>query len=260
MSSINDARGKPRQYKGLSLHPVKIKEVQEFYWAVECLALEKSASTNLKVLRMSYLDFLITLMMEYEDLKFELNFTPNDLKMKFSLLCELVFKVENIEFRQTEFNTFELIFDNTITINGQEFDEIKKIIAEQNAIDLTDKFVNPEVRKKMKETREFIRKQNQGKSAPLDQQIIAYHCASGLSYDAIDELTIYQFNKGLARFNHMIHAQYVNQGIYAGTISMEKNKSAPSWLDLIKDVDIDDQLKINSDTFINGLGEKGLVN
>ena len=139
MSSINDARGKPRQYKGLNLHPVKIKEVQEFYWAVECVALEKSASTNLKVLRMSYLDFLITLMMQYEDLKFELNFTPNDLKMKFSLLCELVFKVENIEFRQTEFNTFELIFDNTITINGQEFDEIKKIIAEQNGMDLTDK-------------------------------------------------------------------------------------------------------------------------
>lgn len=260
MDNIFDARGKPRVYKGLELHPIKVKDILEFYWAVESLALSKSSSTNLKVLRMSYLDFLITLMMEYEDLQFEMGMSSYELKSKFSLLCHLVFKLENIEFKQIEDGTFILIFNEDIIINAQEFDDIKKIIADQNNIDLTDKFMNDQVRKKMKETREFINKQNQSTSAGLDQQIIAYHCASRLSYEEIDELTIYQFQKGLARFSHMIECGYVNQGIYNGTIKLEKTKNPPNWLDLLKDAEIDSQFKINSDKFISSLGEKGLVN
>lgn len=259
MVNLSDARGKPRFYKGLYLHPIKIKDVEEFYWSVECLLYPKSSSKNLKVLRMTYLDFLINLMLG-ENLDFNIGITTEELKMKFGLLLNLVFKTSNIEYRENELGIFELIFDNDIKINGQEFEEIKKIIGSQNGVDTEDKFMNDQVRKKMNETREFLNKQNSDRVAQMDQQIIAYHCVSKLSYEEIDELTIYQFQKGLSRFNHMIECENVNIGIYTGSINLEKNKKAPHWLDLIKYSDSDSQLKIDSNEFIGDLSNKGLVN
>jgi len=40
---------------------------------------------------------------------------------------------------------------------------------------------------------------NRNKSATLEERIIAYHCVSGMKYEDIEQLTIYQFNKGLER-------------------------------------------------------------
>lgn len=257
MVNLADARGKPRYYKGLELHPIKMKDIQDFYWAVECLSFAKSSSDNLKVLRMTYLEFLINLMLDI-DLNFETGIGSEELKHKFSLLCTLVFKSEEIKFKRNELGVYDLVINSEITINGQDFEDIKLIIGEQNGIELVDKFMAKDVRKKMAETREFLHKQNSQKMAQLDQQIIAYHCVSRLKYEEIDELTIYQFQKGLSRFNHMMECSHINNGIYSGTITLKKTESAPNWLDLIKESDSDSQMKINSDNFIASLDKKGL--
>lgn len=48
------AFGKPLNYKGLNVYPVKMKDVDEFYDAVQCLLLPKNDFQQPEIIRMSY--------------------------------------------------------------------------------------------------------------------------------------------------------------------------------------------------------------
>jgi len=84
------AFGKPLNYKGLNIYPVKMKDVDEFYDAVQCLLLPKNDFQQPEIIRMSYLLFLISVSQ---------NDGGHEIVEKLISLYRLVFKPRIFKFR-----------------------------------------------------------------------------------------------------------------------------------------------------------------
>ncbi len=183
MDNLNDVFGRPTEYKEIKIYPVKIINILDFYKNIDCLVINKNKVPDIEIIKMSYLYFLYIL--SHHD--------PEILEMLFRIL-DMVLKDQEY---QLGFVSEQLILKvNDITINDNEFDNIKNIILKQNLLTV-DNTLDSELQKKYKEAEEFLAKKN--KSATLEERIIAYHCVSGMRYEDIEQLTIYQFNKGLER-------------------------------------------------------------
>lgn len=238
--TVSDVFGKPRKYKGLDLHPIKMRDCEEFYDVVQCLMLPKNATQDINILRMSYLQFLMLISTN------ELTFLID----KLIRLLELVLKTDDFRFHLNDKNKFEIIIKNEIVIRERDFDKIKTMISEQNLVDIDDDFIHPEVKKQIEDAKEFLHKHG-NQTAGIDQQIIAYHCMSKLPYFEIAELTIYQFQKGLTRFDHILGAEAILNARYSGFVEFKENTTLPHWLGHIEDVHKDDGIKLNAKQFID---------
>lgn len=181
--NLNNVFGKPTEYKSIKIYPIKINNMLEFYENVNCLTINKNKIPDVEVIKMSYLLFLITLSQKepeiLEMLYRTLNMVLKDQKY------ELGFQNEKLKLKV-----------NDIIISDFDFDNIKNIILKQNLLNI-EQILDPELEKRLKEAEEFMSSRN--KSATLEERIIAYHCVSGMKYEDIEQLTIYQFNKGLER-------------------------------------------------------------
>lgn len=238
MISVNDVFGKPRNYKGLLIYPIKMRDCDVFYDAVQCLMLSKNSIQDVNYLKMSYLHFLI-LVASTELESFQ---------VKLVTLLELVLQTSNFRINVNEKQKYEIIVDDEHIIRERDFDKIKTIISEQNSVDLDDEFINPEVKAKIDEARDFLSKRG-NRTASLDQQIVSYHCIGKIPYHEIEELTIYQFQEGLSRFDHILGAEAIMNARYSGMVEFKDESKLPHWLGHIEKVNKNDTLTLDADKF-----------
>lgn len=249
MINLTDVWGKPRVYKNISIHPVRMRDIESFYEYVQCLLIPKSSIHDAQIIKMSYLSFILMVSsMEGNQILLE----------KLIGLLKLILKTENIQFEFKENGRVYIIVDDENKLNERDFDKIKTIISEQNLIDLDDEYVNPEVKKAIDDARAFMAKKG-NKSASLDQQIIAYHCKVGLEYDKIADLTIYQFNKGLARFDLISSAEAILAARYSGMVEFKDESKIPHWLGHIDDRGKNEDVIIAASDFEKKTNELGLT-
>ena len=250
MINTTDVFGKPRQYRGMSVYPIKMKDCDKFYDAVQCLMLPKNSSQDVELLKMSYLKFLIIVA----------NTELKHFQDKLITLLELILHTDNFKITLNDKEKIEIIVDDEHVIRERDFDKIKTIISEQNLVDLDDEFINPEVRAKINEAREFLSKRG-NKAAGFDQQIVAYHCISGIPYREIEELTIYQFQKGLARFDHILGAEAILNARYSGMVEFKDESKIPHWMGHIEDSTKNEEVILDANKFKNKASkELGMVN
>jgi len=242
------AFGKPITYKGLSIYPVKMKDADEFYEAVQCLLLPKNDFQQPEIVRMSYLLFLLT-MAQNED--------GYILLEKLIALYRLVFKTEDIQISINE-KGMVLITVNGISLHERDFDKIKTLISEQNLIDLEDEFIDPDTKKAIQEARAFMTKRKT-KQADLEQQIIAYHCKSGLPYHEIEQLTLYQFHKGLIRMDYMVSSDAILNARYSGMVEFKNEHELPHWLSHIEEPKKNEDVIITKSAFDQQMKKLGLA-
>jgi len=240
MINVSDVFGRPRNYKGLLIHPIKMKDCDVFYDAVQCLMLSKNSLQDVRFLKMSYLHFLL----------FVASSELVSFQVKLVSLLELILQTSNFRINVNEKQKYEIIVDDEYIIRERDFDKIKTIISEQNLVDLDDEFINPEVKAKINEAREFLSKRG-NRSASLDQQIVSYHCIGKIPYHEIEELTIYQFQKGLARFDHILGAEAIMNARYSGMVEFKDESKLPHWLGHIDDSKKDDGSTIDAEKFKN---------
>jgi hypothetical protein len=186
ISLLRDIWGQPSEFKDLKIYPVKLIDSDFFYENVGVLLINKNKIPDKNIIKMSNLAFLYGLCTSFDDI----------IKVLTNLF-KLVLKVENVEFNANENNVF-LQTDERI-ISEQDFDEIRKIILRQNMVPLDETMLDAELEQRLKEAEEFLAKR-QGVAPTLEDKIVAYHCLSGMDYEKIKKLTIYQFNKGIERF------------------------------------------------------------
>lgn len=215
--------GLPIQYKGINIHPVKIIDCQEFYDSVRCLLVPKNKMQDIEIIKMSYLKFILVLSVQGHPYMMEY----------LQSLMKITLKADNITFAENDKGKLILNVDNKYQITESDFDKIKKVITEQNLIQIDEQILDPELEQKIKEAKEFLQKRN-GKMADLEQQIVAYHCAFKMPYEEIGKLTIYQFHKGIERMNLIKTSDALQGAMYSGMISIKDDSSLPNWLSYIE--------------------------
>jgi len=241
------AFGKPTPYKGLHLHPIRMKDADEFYDCVQCLLLPKNDFQEPEVIRMSYFMFLLALSQ---------NKDGNDLIVKLLALYRLIFKTENIQLTVNEKGMAFIIVDG-ISLHERDFDKIKTIISEQNLIDLDDEFIDPDTKKAIQDARAFMAKRKT-RQADIEQQIVAYHCKSGLPYHEIQNLTLYQFHKGLVRMDYMISSDAILNARYSGMVEFKNEQDLPHWLGHIEEPKKNEDVIMTKTTFDKQMKQLGL--
>ncbi|MFF3149202.1 hypothetical protein ACFVRU_47735, partial [Streptomyces sp. NPDC057927] len=140
--------GDPIYFKTLPIYPVRMRNIQHFYNCTACLMLDKvkNQSKEIEIIKMNYLTFMLFIAKQdgYEYL-FE----------GFIDMLKMVFNVDDIAIGINETERGYTLTINDVTISGIDFDKIRKIIAEQNLLDIDDTLRSAEVEKKIMETREY---------------------------------------------------------------------------------------------------------
>lgn len=230
MNNLDNVFGKPAKYKNIKIYPVKIKDSIYFNNNIGCLTINKNKIQDVNIIKMSYLMFLY-----YAGYQM-----PELINMLHSILT-MVFKDQKYDIKFDNETLFIEI--NNVKINEYEFDIIKNIICKQNLILLNDKILDPDLEARLKEAEDFLLKKD--KSATLEERIIAYHCVTGLSYDEIKNLTIYQFNKGLERMQLIKNFEvYTYPLLKSGSGDQIQN-----WLSHIEDRNIYDHVLMKQSEF-----------
>lgn len=234
----------------LAIYPTRMKDIVKFYDAVQCLLIPKNTFQNPQIIRMSYLAFLLEVSRLEENLP---------IFHKLTSLMQIVCRTENVKYGQDEKGKYYILIDDKSIIKESDFDKVKKIIGEQNLVEVENRSTGSELDKAKAEAREFLNKRNQ-KMADLEQQIVAYKCVSKVSYSEIKEMTIYQFRKELLTHDLIKSADLLQNAQYSGMVSFKDGTKIPHWLDALPDnSNSDDDVLMEKGKMDKLLADKGLV-
>jgi len=225
--------GFPEEYKGLKIYPVKLKDSQRFLKSIGCLILNKNQTPDPEIIKMSYLKFLVFVIANFDQ---EFWYLLND-------VLQISLQAEKIDIQITTEGKVFLLIENK-KISEQDFENIRKIILKQNLIPIQE-ILDPQLEKRIQEAREFLRrKQN---PATFEERIIAYHCKTGMLYEDIANLTLYQFEKGLERMNLISEYEICKTAEMSGFVKFKGE--IPHWLSHIKECGIFEDVSMTKEDF-----------
>lgn len=193
----------PVPYKSLTLFPVQMDLYYYFHLMVECLLLPHKTSGDVKAISMSYLKYICYLGTDKKELQY-LMFLGE------LLLIVLRKDKKYIDKSGHEKPTVEILVDKgKLLIEGEEFDgkdfdKIRTIILEQNAIDPPDESLGSDIIKAMKEIEEFKLKQSKIKMCSFEDQINIVVAKSSYRRDEIMQMSIRSFSRLLARIDKIM--------------------------------------------------------
>lgn len=214
----------PVPYKGLMLYPVLLKNYIELNLLSSCLMLEKNSIPDAKIISMTYLEYL---------------FYINDEKTNMvTLLDALLRLVLNKKDQPYEINYLEhgdadgrpVFTIGNVKYNSDDFDEIKKIIAEQNLLELPDETIQKTVRDNIEEARRYKEKLRGTKIASFEDQIVALAIYTGWDLDTIYSMTVRKFIKAIRRSNHILHQKIYLQASMSGMVEFKDKSVLQGWL------------------------------
>lgn len=204
----NDIWGYPQEYKGISIYPLKIKDIKQtktFYRLFTC---PKSYIADRDILRMSYLKFLLYVVQGGIDSTTE----KINLQAEIESFLKYVFRIDGSEVdivffhkerpeNEDIYEKYDLFIgiskvsgEEKIVLNEQDFDNIREIVLEQNgtSIEYIESY-NPKLEKDI----EFLN----GDSPPLDfaEEIFSFCSLTKLSEIEAGEKTLFQFSNRIQR-------------------------------------------------------------
>ncbi len=237
----------PIPYKGLLFYPIKMKDFYLFSALVSCLMLEKNSistdpSIAVKLIGMSYLEYL-----------FYASDDENQLKLYLDGLLRLVLgkrDEEEFEIKYVDIGSDGkpvIIIDNKI-YNSSDFDEIKKLIAEQNMIELPNTMIQKKIRDEFEEARKFKERLNKSKVASLEEQIIALSLYAGWSISDMGDMTIRKFSLAIHRANHMIMSNIYLTAAMTGFVQFKNKDVLKGWLSDITKEDKYEDVKVDPES------------
>jgi hypothetical protein len=188
----------PVPYKSMFVYPVKIKDYYEFLEGVTCLSIDKD-QMGPDISAMSYLDFLLSLYISDE--------YGESIRSKFNSICKLCFHLEPGDFYFDVDDNDHLIFCvGEDAFKKREFDELRKIILNQNFPDYDDTYIDPELAKALEDEWE-LRSRKSGRPS-FGDQINAMCVLTGFTFDYIYSMPIRRFflvlGKAIAKMEYQM--------------------------------------------------------
>ena len=165
---------KPVPYKlsdttHVDITPVSVYDSEVFLSSCDILQIDKNALNSVEIIQMSYLDFLLKVMLPTDKSGLLLD--------KLSNIFRLCLGMKTWKLKVKEKQKLSIVApDDSFEITGKQFDDIKRIILYQNVPHYDDTYIDPDLKKMMDEV---DRLKSQGISAPnLERRmaIITAHC------------------------------------------------------------------------------------
>lgn len=183
----------PVPFKSLKIYPVQMDLYFYFQVFSQCLLEPHKTSGDIKAISMSYLRYLCYLGTDKQ---------RPEILVFLSELISIVFKIPKFVKNDKGEKTYniDINLDEAIirvgeeTINEKEFDTFRKIVLEQNALELPDETLNPELVKAYKELEQFKQKQSNVKMCDIEGQIDIVIAQTSYRKDEILKMTIRTFS------------------------------------------------------------------
>nr|DAD75842.1 MAG TPA: hypothetical protein [Siphoviridae sp. ct37J14] len=175
---------KPVPYKlsdktHVDITPISVYDSEVFLSSCDILQIDKNALNSVEIIQMSYLDFLLKVMLPTDKSGLLLD--------KLSNIFRLCLGMKTWKLKVKEKQKLSIVAtDDSFEITGKQFDDIKRIILYQNVPHYDDTYIDPDLKKMMGEV---DRLKSQGISTPnLERRmaIITAHCG-------IDKKTLMQY-------------------------------------------------------------------
>lgn len=165
---------KPVPYKlsdttHIDITPISVYDSEVFLSSCDILQIDKNALNSVEIIQMSYLDFLLKVMLPTDKSGLLLD--------KLSNIFRLCLGMKTWKLKVKEKQKLSIVApDDSFEITGKQFDDIKRIILYQNVPHYDDTYIDPDLKKMMDEV---DRLKSQGISTPnLERRmaIITAHC------------------------------------------------------------------------------------
>ncbi|WGT37985.1 hypothetical protein QH639_19475 [Lysinibacillus sp. 1 U-2021] len=246
---LDNVWGDPKYVSGVSIYPVLMKDIVEFYDASSCLLIPKNSMSDARLIKMTYLAFLIGV---------SLSEGNEHLYEKLIKLLQLVTRCEKIKITVNEKDKFIVNINEKYEMHERDFDKLREIISMQNLIETKNDSLGSDFDKAKDKAKSDLARRN-SKMADLEQQIIAYKCVQKTTYEEIKNMTIYQFRKEIERIDLIKSADVLQSAQYSGMVSFKEGATVPHWLDYIKERNSDDDLILSKEQLDHISSKNGLV-
>lgn len=233
----------PVPYKDLLIYPATMRDYIQLHFYADCLLLDKNSYPDVNIISMTYLGFLYYISTQH----------GNEELTKLNGLFHLCFKVpmddENggIKYYTRGGNPYFLV--NGIEYDSDDFENIRKIICDQNCIEMLDENIQKEVRDEMDKAKEQRRKQNQNKICSLEDQMICALISTNLKMEDIYDLTVRKFSKILQRVDHKLHYQIYKTASMSGFVEFKDKSMLKGWMSDLEENDKYSDVKVDRDEF-----------
>jgi len=228
----------PVPYKELNIYPVRVRDYGRMNLLSQSLTLDKNSIPDAKIISMTYLEYL------YQTVKEDK--TPY--LFFFDLLLGMVLR-EDKSFAKTEDSVKRYRYDEkgkpffeikNKRYDSSDFEEIRKIICEQNLIDIPDEEIQKEVRDALDDAKSYKAKISGTKSGSFEDYIISIAVSTGWKYEEIYEMTVRKFIKSIRRMDNLIHYKIYLASSMSGMVEFKDKSFIKHWLTDLEEGQYDD--------------------
>lgn len=215
-SSIDE----PVPYKGLLIYPILVKQYYDFSVSYDVLCIEKNKIPDVKVIQMNYLDFLCErLMSDTTEIKDGYTVGNYYIEKLYLVLC-VCFRLDQRQINIIRDDKHWNLVINGVTINSQEFDDIRRIIMYQNIYDYFDEYIDPDFKKAVDE---FYEIKNRGlKNPDLELKISAITAMSGITKKDILLMTYRELENVFHSCLDKMEYQMMHTAELSGNVKFDK--------------------------------------
>lgn len=256
LSKMENVFRKPRKYKNMLIYPIRLTDYDEFESNISCLLYDRKRIADVRILKMSYLKFLIDVVFASIDDKG--NQIYGDVIDQLKNILKLSFKEDYIEFGVDNTGKKILIYIGNHIVKENDFEKIRRIICEINDIDISDSFLLPEVEEELIKAQNIKNQIEIIKSATLEERIFSYHIYSGISLSEIQEYSIYQFKKCMERVGLLVEYEIFKPLEVSGQIKL-KSGEIKDWLAHVPPMGRYDDVMIDKKKVDRDFRESGLT-
>jgi len=237
----------PVPYRNIKIYPVTVKDYLLFNVYASCLTIDKNSIPDPKIITMNNLEYIY----------YATNASPDKTPyvLWFDRLLDMCLK-DDESFRNLEKSINRYDKDKKgkpfFTIGEEEykskdFEIIRKIIAEQNLVDLIDENISKEVRDSLEKAKEYKRKMSGGKPISFEDYIVSLSISTGWSLEFIYSMSIRKFFKSIRRMDNLIHYKIYLGASLSGMVEFKDKSFIKHWLSDIDSEGIYDDVSVDLD-------------
>jgi len=202
---------KPIPFKSFNIYPVMLEQYYDFMYCHDILDIDKNSISDVKVIKMTYLEFLIALLEESELVQYKL-----------STILEVCLRIDlnTVEVKICDNNK---LYINGELINSKDFDELRKIILYQNIATYSDEYIDPDIKNMQERYNRIINKNKEQIEPPtLEDLMVSLIAEIGYTMEYVTGLSYRKFYLLLKKVEDKIDYKILKSAEMSGNVTFKE--------------------------------------